>query len=75
MVVDKFTADVTLLAGWNRLMLKIYDQGGGWGTFARFLKDGSPLTGLELSLSSGGDWGFDQTDSDGDGVGDVCDDD
>jgi hypothetical protein len=26
-------------------------------------------------LSSGGAWGFDQTDSDGDGKGDVCDDD
>ena len=74
-VVDKFTAEVTLLAGWNRLMLKIYDQGGGWGTYARFLDADGPLNGLELSLSAGGAWGFDQTDSDGDGIGDVCDED
>ena len=72
---DKFTADVTLAAGWNRLLLKIYDQGGGWGTFARFLNDDGPMDALELSLSSGGGWNFDQTDSDGDGKGDVCDND
>jgi hypothetical protein len=53
-VVDKFTADVTLQAGWNRLLLKIYDQGGGWGTYARFLDEGTPVTDLELSLSSEG---------------------
>jgi len=28
-----------------------------------------------VSLSSDGAWGFDQTDSDGDGIGDACDDD
>ncbi|MFT4977794.1 MAG: cysteine-rich repeat protein [Myxococcota bacterium] len=73
---DQFTADVTLEAGWNRLMVKIYDQGGGWGTYVRFLDgDGDPITDLELSLSPDGPWGFDQTDSDGDGVGDACDDD
>lgn len=74
-VVDKFTAEVTLNAGWNRLLLKIYDQGGGWGTYARFLDEDGPLNDLELSLSPDGGWGFDQTDSDGDGKGDVCDDD
>ena len=74
-VVDKFTAPVVLNAGWNRLLLKIYDQGGGWGTYARFLDDDGPLTDLELSLSPGGGWAFDQTDSDGDGKGDVCDED
>jgi cysteine-rich repeat protein len=74
-VVDKFTADVTLLAGWNSLILKIYDQGGGWGTYARFLDENGPVVDLELSLSAGGAWGFDQTDSDGDGIGDICDED
>jgi len=74
--VDQFQAPVTLAAGWNRLLLKVYDQGGGWGTYARFLDDdGAPVVGLELSLSPGGAWDFDQTDSDGDGVGDACDDD
>jgi cysteine-rich repeat protein len=45
--VDKFTVEVTLLAGWNRLILKIYDQGGGWGTYARFLDEDGPVTDLE----------------------------
>jgi hypothetical protein len=51
------------------------DQGGGWGTYARFLDEDGPVADLELSLSSGGAWDFDQTDSDGDGIGDVCEDD
>ena len=75
-VVDKFTEEVTLLEGWNRLLLKVYDQGGGWGTYVRFLdSDGSPVTDLELSLSDSGSWDFDQSDQDGDGIGDICDDD
>jgi len=74
-VVDQFTAEVTLSAGWNRLMLKVYDQGGGWGTYARFFSDSDPLTDLQVALSPDGGWDFDQKDSDGDGVGDVCDED
>jgi len=72
---DQFTADVELIAGWNRLLMKVYDQGGGWGTYVRFLEDESPVVDLELSLSPDGPWDFDQTDSDGDGIGDVCDED
>lgn len=72
---DQFTAEVTLNAGWNRLMIKVYDHGGEWGTYARFLGDKGPEVDLSLSLSSQGGWDFDQTDSDGDGVGDVCDED
>ena len=50
--VDQFTAPVTLEPGWNRLMVKVYDQGGGWGSYVRFLDaQGAPITGLELSLS------------------------
>ncbi len=70
---DQFTAAVTLVSGWNRLLLKVYDQGGGWGTYARFLGESDPLTELPVSLSSAGGWDFDQTDSDGDGIGDICD--
>lgn len=73
--VDQFQAPVTLLAGWNRLTLKVRDHGGGWGAYARFLDGGgAPITDLELSLTGAGSWYDDQSDSDGDGIGDVCDD-
>lgn len=73
-VIDYFTAPVTLLAGWNRLVIKVYDQYGGWGNYVRFLDGADPVTDLELSLDPAGPWSSDQTDADGDGVGDVCDD-
>ncbi len=71
--VDHFTEDVTLLAGWNRLMTKVHDHGGGWGNYARFLDEGVPVTDIEISLDPSGTWMSNQTDTDGDGEGDVCD--
>ncbi len=72
-VTDQFQASVDVLAGWNTLLVKVRDQGGGWGLVARFF-DGSTLVyDLEPSLVYGASWRPDQTDSDGDGVGDVCD--
>lgn len=73
--VDQFTADLTLSEGWHQLTLKVYDQGGGWGTYVRFLDAASraPLTDLDVSLVPGALWVSDQSDLDGDGVGDVCD--
>ncbi len=74
-VQDQFTTEVTLEAGWTPLVHKVYDQGGGWGNYVRFLDEaGDPVTDLELSLSPDGPWENNQEDSDGDGVGDVCDD-
>ena len=70
---DQFLSEVTLPAGWSRLMLKVYDQGGGWGYMARFLEGEKPVTDLKISLSPDGDWVSNQVDSDGDGLGDVCD--
>ena len=55
---------------------EIYDQGGGWGTYLRFLDgDGAPITDLEVALSADGPLVSNQTDTDGDGIGDACDDD
>ena len=42
-------AEVTLKQGWNRLLLKITQSGGGWAACARFRRlDGSKLEGLKV---------------------------
>lgn len=72
---DQFQAPATLTKGFNRLTIKVRDQGGGWGLLARFLDaDGAPVTDLEVSLDPAGPWVSDQSDLDKDGIGDVCDD-
>jgi hypothetical protein len=55
-------------------LLKVRDQGGAWGVYARFL-DGSgvPATDIEISLDAAGTWAPAPADTDGDGVGDLCD--
>lgn len=72
---DQFQGAATLNAGFNRLTLKVRDQGGGWGLLVRFLEDDgkTPVTDLELSLDPKGAWSSSQSDLDGDGLGDVCD--
>jgi len=71
--VDKWLVDVSLIEGWNRLMIKVYDQYGGWGNYVRFYDGKTPVTDLEISLDPAGSWSSDQLDADGDGEGDVCD--
>jgi cysteine-rich repeat protein len=72
---DQFQAPVDVVAGWNTLLLKVRDQGGGWGLSARLLgAEGAAVTDLSPSLDAEGTWRPDQTDTDGDGVGDACDD-
>jgi cysteine-rich repeat protein len=72
-IPDFVTAPVAMTAGWHTLLLKVRDQGGGWGNYARFLDGtGEPITDLELSMRMG-TWVDDQTDSDADGAGDACD--
>lgn len=71
---DQFAADVEVAAGWNSLLFKVYDQGGGWGLAARLREaDGSAVTDLELSILPDQSWRPDQQDRDSDGLGDLCD--
>ena len=72
---DAFRFPVTLDAGWNRLVHKVYDGGGGWGQVVRFYEvDGTtPMTDLALSLAGPMDWTDNQGDLDSDGIGDFCD--
>ncbi len=40
-------ADVILNQGWNKVMLKITNEGGAWGTFARLIDNsGQPLSNI-----------------------------
>ena len=72
--IDQFQAPVTMDAGWNRLLIRVRDQGGGWGLYTRFLDgDGNPVTGLEVSLTGPEPFAPGQQDTDGDGLGDWCD--
>jgi cysteine-rich repeat protein len=72
---DNFVFDADLLTGWNRLVLKVYDGGGGWGLRARlrWKADALPMDDLELSLVGPQTWTNDQDDADQDGLGDACD--
>jgi hypothetical protein len=47
---DQYTLEVELTPGWNRLMLKIANAGGGWGFCARLrpLKGDASLPGLKF---------------------------
>lgn len=72
---DQFQSAVSVTEGWNTLLLKVRDQGGGWGLTARLLDSaGAAVTDLQPGLAADGSWIPDQTDTDGDGLGDVCDD-
>ncbi len=72
--VDQFQADFALAAGWNTLLIKVRDNGGGWGLMARFVDDfGNPILAIEPSLWPGESYVPTQADGDRDGLGDVCD--
>ncbi len=72
---DGFRYPVSLDEGWNRLLIKVFDGGGGWGLIARFYETDEETQMLDLELSIGGaePWVDDQGDADGDGLGDFCD--
>jgi cysteine-rich repeat protein len=73
--VDAFRYPVSLDAGWHRVLIKVYDGGGGWGLVVRFYEtdDETPMTDLGLSIGGPQEWTDNQGDADGDGVGDFCD--
>ena len=66
---------MTLTTGWHRITVRVRDHGGAWGLVARFLDANTEksIKNLELSIHPYGSWTDDQTDTDGDGIGDVCD--
>ena len=69
---DQFQVDVDVVEGLNTLLFKVYDQGGGWGVAARLLDNGVAVVDVVPNLDADPSWRPDQVDSDGDGVGDVC---
>ena len=71
--IDRYSYDAPIQTGWNRLLIQVRDGGGGWGLYARFAENGTPLTGFLLSPVAYGFLDDQQLDSDGDGIGDQCD--
>ncbi|MHB0936992.1 MAG: TIGR03790 family protein [Armatimonadota bacterium] len=48
---DQNTVGITLRAGWNRLLVKVDQESGGWGFFMRLLaKGGKPLKDITFTL-------------------------
>jgi len=70
---DKYTYPTSLNAGWNKVLIQVRDNGGGWGFYFRFAENGTPITDLQLSPIAGALFEDYQSDMDGDGVGDQCD--
>ena len=48
---DTDRTDVTLIRGRNVLVLKVINEVNNWQGCARFLKDGAPLTNLQISVA------------------------
>ena len=70
---DKYTYPTSLNSGWNRVLIQIRDNGGGWAFYFRFTENGIPVTDLLLSPIATGLFEDYQSDSDDDGIGDQCD--
>lgn len=72
---DQFKYPVTVQQGWNRLLTKVYDGGGGWGQVVRvyYQDEMTPMTDLDVSIAGPMPWLDNQGDLDMDGIGDICD--
>ena len=72
---DQNVVEVNLREGWNRLLIRVKDLGGGWGFYARFLnEDGTPVRGLSIQHTRQVAHDDNQIDRDGNGIGDACED-
>ena len=72
-VIDNYTYDAPLNEGWNHVIIQVRDNGGGWGLYARFTENDTPITDLDVSPSAASYLQDEQLDSDEDGIGDQCD--
>jgi cysteine-rich repeat protein len=70
---DKYLYPVTLEAGVNTLTVRVYDHGGGWALFPRLKIADDPVLDISLALRPAGAAVPGQQDTDGDGIGDLCD--
>ncbi|MAO84772.1 MAG: hypothetical protein CMH50_12970 [Myxococcales bacterium] len=70
---DQNVAEINLQEGWNRLLIRVKDLGGGWGFYARFLnEDRTPVRGLKIQHTREIAHDDNQIDRDGNGTGDAC---
>lgn len=71
---DQDIVPVTLLAGMNRITMKVLDTGGQWAAAARFTDaEGLAVDDLVVYRAPEPEWVGGQRDADLDGVGDACD--
>jgi hypothetical protein len=72
-IPDFVTAPVSMTAGWHTLLLKVRDQGGGWGKLRSLPRSEGRADHRPRAVDDRRAVGRRSDDSDGDGEGDACD--